>query len=686
MFTRSRISTTAFAVLGLSTLALLSEAGIAQTGTSATAPAILQFGQNLGQESPSTPLTLTVWLNLHNRADFDSRVEALYTEGSPTFHKWLSDDDLKAYAPTAAEVAAVQAELKAHNLTVQSVDPLNMSVRFEGKTSDVESAFHTQINRYSVKAAVVHTSSSVPALSGAAAGLVQHLAGLNSMPLKPLLKTAVNPKTGKAYPSVALSKAGPNGIIYASECFYGPTSVTLNGYNIYDGSPVTASYRGLSYGANPNNTAPGSLPPCGYSAAQVQGFYGMNTAYGLGYTGTGQTIVILDSYLQPTALPDLKAFSTLNHLPAPTASTFKILNPYGANQDGAEYGTDIETDIDVQWAHAIAPGANITLVETFSEDEEDQQAGILYAATHHLGNVISLSYGYAEKYAGEYASGIFNQVVEVAASEGISFQASSGDSGDDSMDGAGLGTDVDAPADSPYATAVGGTSIATSPIDGSVTTIGWGNNIGLLSYDSSDIVDPPSTEFYGGSGGGVSSYFAKPAYQKALPGNKRLLPDVSALADPYTGAEIVSTDAYTGEQIVQVYGGTSLASPIFSGMLAVIDEAVGTSIGQAAPYLAKMPGSVIKDVVPVEGPDNVTGTITDSSGTTHYSSDALSQPLYTTTQFASTLWSVGGGEYINLTFGTDTSLMVTQGWDDVTGYGTPAIGALFLEAGVQPKQ
>ena len=678
--------------LGLLALGSTSVPGFAQTTavSAATAgvaaPAITRFGHSLGLESPSTQLTLTVWLNMHNRAAFDARVKALYTPGSPTFHQWMNDADMKAYAPTAAEVAAVKAELKAHNLTVQSSDPMGLSVRFQGKVSDIESSFHTQISRYTVQGEMVRTTSSLPQLSGGAAGLVHHVAGLNSLRLKPMIHYPMNPKTGKQFAGVPTARAGADGLVYASQCFYLPSSITLSGVNSNDGTtPVLSKFNGLSYGADPANTAQGTLAPCGYSPAQVQTFYGLKKAYDLGYTGTGQTIVIIDSYLQPNALANLTEFSKLYKLPAPTTSTYKEYNPYGATMPGSLYGTDGETDLDLQWAHAIAPGAKLALVQTFSEDEEDQQAGILYAVTQHLGNVISLSYGYPESFTGPLALDVFSQVVEIAAAEGIAFQASSGDSGDDTVNGNGL--DVDAPADSPYATAVGGTSIGTLPGDAStVYTVGWGNNIGFLSFTDTQLVDPPLTEFYAGSGGGTSAYFSKPAYQAALPGKQRLLPDVSALADPFTGGEFVTVDPTTGEQVVEVVGGTSLASPIFSGIWALVVEAAGGPLGQAAPYVAAAPASIIKDVVPFVGGDNVTGTITDPGGTTAYSASTLSQPLGTTTQFVSALWDAGQGEYLNLTFGTDTSLKVTKGWDNVTGYGTPDVGAYFTETGVKPKQ
>ncbi len=677
--------------LGLLALGITGAVASAQSLNAHVAPGILNLGKNIGHEAPSTQLRLAVWLNLHNRSALDAKVKDLYAAGSPNFHKWLTNADLKEYAPTAGEVAAVKAELKAHNLAVTSVDPLNLSVQFEGRTSDVESAFRTQVNQYSVKGKMVRVTSSRPELSGTAAGLVQHLAGLNGMKGAPMLMHPKNMKTGLQYAGlpVAEAESKANGLYYADECFYAPSTVTLTGVNALDGvTPVSSTFTGLTYGADPTNTAKGTLAPCGYSPAQVEKFYGLDKAYAVGFDGAGQTVAIIDAYLQPTAKPDLVTFSKLYSLPAITSSNYAEYNPYGATMPGADFGTDEETDLDVQWVHSSAPGAKIALVQAFSDDEEDMQAAALFAVTSDLGNTISFSYGYPESLTGELASDIFDEIAEMAAAKGISIHASSGDSGDfgPASDFQLNGPDVSGWfADSPYATSVGGTSIGTAP-DGSVTTTGWGNNIAFLSFDATDPYDPPQTEFYAGSGGGASSFFAKPAYQSGLFGNARLLPDVSALADPFTGAEFVYTDATKGGQYVGVVGGTSLAAPLFSGMWAITTQAAGSALGQAAPYVAAAPGYIIQDVLPVTGPLNTTGTVTDPMGTTTYTSTDLSQPLFNTANYVSALFDVGLGEYVSLTFGTDTTLTVTQGWDNVTGYGTPNLGPLLTALGAAKKQ
>ena len=675
---------------GLLAVCCLSAASPACAADLHTAPAITERGQNLGQESPSTPLTLTVWLNMHNRADLDARVKAIYTPGSSTFHQWLTQADLKAYAPTAAEVAAVKAQLKANSLSVQSVDPMNFSVRFTGKASDVERAFGTQINRYMVNGRPTRASSNLPQLSGAAAGMVQHLSGLNTLPPRSNVVFPVNPRTHQKLPGIPVTSAQSNGVFFSSQCFFYPG--TTNEFGISATAPTTpvlGSFSGLTYGAIPPGSPAGFPPICAYSPSEVQGFYGLNTAYGLGYNGAGQTIVVVDAYAQPQASADLTTFSSIYGLPKLTAANFKIYNPYAANQPGSLYGTDVETDLDIEWTHATAPGANLALVEAFSEDEEDIQAALLYAVTNHLGNVVSLSYGYPEYTSGPFALGIWNEIVELGAAEGIAFNVSSGDDGDLSdYEGPGT-TDVEAPADSPYATAVGGTSIATTGSGGPVYTTGWGNNTAYFAFASGGaeyLYDPPESAFYAGSGGGASAYFAKPAYQANLPGANRLLPDVSALADPYTGVEIIYTDPTTGKQEVTSIGGTSLAAPIFSGIWTVADEYFGVSLGQAAPYVAATVGSFISDVLPINGPANVTATVTDPSGTTNYSAAELAGPLFSTGQFTSALWNYAPGGVDAITFGTDTSLTITQGWDNVTGYGTPNLGTALLDLGAKPKQ
>jgi subtilase family serine protease len=129
---------------------------------------------------------------------------------------------------------------------------------------------------------------------------------------------------------------------------------------------------------------------------------------------------------------------------------------------------------------------------------------------------------------------------------------------------------------------------------------------------------------------------------------------------------------------------SSLACPIFSAIWAIAAQAAGKPLGQAAPLVYTLPSPAIIDVVPVNSTTNVTGIMVDSSGENDYSPSALLAPLYTTTGYYSTLWNIGGGEFVDLSFGTDASLTVTPGWDNVTGLGVPN-GLAFINAVVNAQ-
>src|SRR5208282_3691377 len=181
----------------------------------------------------------------------------------------------------------------------------------------------------------------------------------------------------------------------------------------------------------------------------------------------------------------------------------------------------------------------------------------------------------------------WDEALEIATAQGVSANFSTGDGGDN-----GLGTPLGAagvPSVAPHATAVGGTSILNDlSHPGSTITTSWGDTLSFLSFPG-EVLDPPETlGLYGGGGGGQSVFWPKPSWQAALPGKGRQTPDVSALADPYTGFVIVITS--DGEQFLFYgIGGTSLASPIFTAFWAIANEKAGHPLGQAAPAIAALP-------------------------------------------------------------------------------------------------
>jgi subtilase family serine protease len=210
------------------------------------------------------------------------------------------------------------------------------------------------------------------------------------------------------------------------------------------------------------------LPSCGYDAAELQTAYGLNKAYSRGWNGAGQTIVIVDAFGSNTIVDDANTFSALNKLPALTSANFQIFTPNGPVNCGTacvDGNWQFETTLDVEWAHSIAPGANIALVLTADNSFTNLDIGNLFAVENLLGNVVSNSFGISEIALVDFLPSelvVENGISEIAAALGISQNISSGDDGDFlAVDQADYGIDsvsVEAGSSSPFATSVGGTS------------------------------------------------------------------------------------------------------------------------------------------------------------------------------------------------------------------------------------
>jgi len=656
----------------LAIAAVTAPSALAQLTQAAVSPA-LRLASDLGPVNASAPLTVTVHLKLQNEAQFQKTLEALYDPASPSYHHWLTNDDLKKFAPTAQQIDAVKQQLRSSGLSILSTDENGFSIRASGSASLVERAFNTQIHQFQRNGKVFRATTQAAQLSGPAANYVSLVSGLENHQAHPLIKHAINLETGQPYAAIPLARvnasSGGLSAYITDKILSAPATYTFKTPNA---SLPVGVYYGNVYGKNPD------LVP-DYTAAQLEQIYGLPAAYKQGLNGKGQTIVLLEAYGYPTIEADANAFSQLNGLPQLNSSNFSIVYPEGkpANPNaGVLTGWDGEIALDVQWAHAIAPGAKIVVVAASGQDDNDFQDAILYIANHHLGNSVSDSWELdTDIIAGAAEQNAFERVLSIAAAKGISFQFSTGDSGDE-----GLGSPVGAagvPSVAPHATAVGGTAIFNKVGAAGTETLGWGDTFTFLAQDGP--IDPPSLYgLAGGAGGGESIYWAKPSWQKSLPGTGRQTPDISALADPYTGVPIVIT--VNGKQEFEAgVGGTSLASPIFTAIWAIANQKAGHPLGQAARAIAAKKSSV-QDVLPLSSSTNVAGTIFDSSGTTPYSASALfSGALYTTVGFTSAVWNETGTTYLDAGFGIDSSLTVTSGWDNVTGYGTPA-GLTFINA------
>ena len=361
--------------------------------------------------------------------------------------------------------------------------------------------------------------------------------------------------------------SGMTGTVYASAAQLAESgNASLNAALIVD--TLTINGNGI------NNTVTLSSPSgtVAYSPAQIRSAYGISS---LPEDGTGQTIAIVDAYDDPAIFQALDAFDsqfgltssgpTLYSQYGPASSFLTVLNQYGQatslpSTDPNGPGTDnweVEEALDVEWAHAIAPGAQIILVEANSQSLSDLMASVATAASQSGVSVVSMSWGFAEGQAvfssdeATYDS-VFN-------TPGVTFVASTGDYG---------AADPEYPAYSPNVVAVGGTSLIVNTDNSYNSETGWG-------YYSD------SVGAYIASGGGISLYEPQPAYQQGVQSTGyRTTPDVSLVADPATGAWIADPYNLDPSNPFEIVGGTSLSAPAWAGLVTLANQgraAVGES-------------------------------------------------------------------------------------------------------------
>ena len=333
------------------------------------------------------------------------------------------------------------------------------------------------------------------------------------------------------------------------------------------------------------NLNPGGRITC-YGPSAIRSAYGLSGLINAGIDGRGRTIVILDAFGSPTAEADLKAFDSVFGLPDPPS--FTIVNMPGAaptNEGWAE-----EVSLDVQWSHAIAPGANIVLVAAASNSDDDLLAGLNYAIDHHLGDVISMSFGESEVFltdaAGQLIVKGWEQAFRKARRKHITLFVSSGDQGStntaDEFGNVFPFQNVSHPASSPWVTAVGGTNLYFG-----TGTVATGKADPNGSYIGEQVWNDEPVGIAAAGGGGVSSIFRIPSYQefglsqsvKRSLHKHRGLPDVA-----YNGGVVGGVIVYLGflgpdDSGFYIFGGTSAGAPQWAGVIADINQVVGHPVG-----------------------------------------------------------------------------------------------------------
>lgn len=348
-----------------------------------------------------------------------------------------------------------------------------------------------------------------------------------------------------------------------------------------------------------------------YDPYQIRTAYNIEPLIQAGYDGFGKTIVIIDAFQSPNIATQLSTFIAfyglpgMNGLGSPNDSnlgTFSVVAPYGltpfdpTNPDMRSWANEIS--LDVLWAHAIAPRANITLVLSASDQDSDIENARAYAVSNQLGDVISQSFGEAEICELPNLVAAQHQDFASAIRNGVTVFASSGDSGagQATCNGSSLFLAVSTPASDPLVTAVGATQLEAAAYCLAVLGCNPASNPAPGTYEG-EVVWNESVTGFGASGGGFSVLYGEPSYQKGnLPGGKsRGVPDVS-----YTGAVLHGVLVYLdvpGEAPgYYLFGGTSVGSPQWSAILAIADQKAGHDlgfinkalyhIGQAPPHYA----------------------------------------------------------------------------------------------------
>jgi subtilase family serine protease len=360
-----------------------------------------------------------------------------------------------------------------------------------------------------------------------------------------------------------------------------------------------------------------------YSPLQVQRAYDLQPLYARGFDGHGRTIVIVDPFGSPTIRRDLATFDHAFGLPAPPS--FRVLQPVGPvppfdPKNAGMVDNAGETTLDVEWSHAMAPGANILLVETPVEETlsgggfPEYMAAENYVIAHNLGDVISQSFSVPEpnfpstsailrlRYA--YLNAYRHHVTVLAATNDF------GAAGPTPAGSAYPYPVVYWPASDPLVTGVGGTRLH-------LTAAGVRTSPDTAFNDSRNAaVEKLAGALPWASGGGLSAVFARPAYQdqvRGITGNHRGVPDV-ALSASLSGA-VVAFESFTGEPGTWgPVGGTSEATPEFAGIVAIADQYAHHRLGLINPALYRLEQAGAPGIVDVtKGSNTVSFTLNGKS-------------------------------------------------------------------------
>ncbi len=354
-----------------------------------------------------------------------------------------------------------------------------------------------------------------------------------------------------------------------------------------------------------------------YVPAQIQQAYNLRPLYARGVTGKGTTIVIVDSFGSPTIGSDLRVFDRAFGLPAPPSLT--IIRPAGKvpgydPNNSNMVGWAGETTLDVEYAHTIAPGARLLLVETPVSETEGTHGfpqivtAEEYVLRHHLGDVISQSFSATERtFPGGAAVQALRGAYRLAAKDGVTVLTASGDSGaaDVKLDQSTyyLFPVTSWPDSDPLVTGVGGTQLHVSAQGKPTAPTVWNDTYNKAANEFADGSAGPNPL---AGGGGRSVLFSRPSYQNGVRnvvGGRRGVPDIS-MSGACNGS-VVTYSTYRGAPAGWSEAcGTSEATPLFAGIVALADQVAGHPLGLINPALYRLAAAGAPGIVDVRSGNN----------------------------------------------------------------------------------
>jgi subtilase family serine protease len=610
-------------------------------------PKWLHQAHDMGASSSAQQMNFGVLLGMRDQAGAMAALKAISDPSSSSYGRWLTNAQFDArYAPAKSSVTAVQDWLRSEGFQVTKTLPSGMYVEASGSVAKVESAFGTSVHNYTYLGKNVHANNSqlsLPANTPAAVtGAISGVIGVDQ---------------GTALKHTAATEPGPPpGVRFGVQ----PCSAYY--------AQKLATDKPVAYGKHQPYAV------CGYGPQQYQAAYGESALLKAGINGRGTTVAITDAYAAPTIYQDAQKYNQVHHQPLfkpgqfsqiiPDPNDFDLVDECGAQ---GWYG---EETLDVEAVHAMAPGAKIVYVGA-----TDCSTGLdtAWAETidNHVADVITNSWTDGTDditlLGTEYVE-FYEQFSTEAALTGITVNFSSGDSGDHTAGGTDLASKtVEFPADLPFVTGVGGTSVFIGRHGQWLDEHGWQTSYSVLTNGA--WTPAPPGDYSSGGGGGTSDLFTQPFYQAGkVPASisqangstpMRAVPDIAMPGDPNTGFLVGETQVFPDGTYWDQYriGGTSLSSPMLAGVVAVANQVHHHPLGFINPLYYKLLGtSALHDIVAPTSP-----------------------VAQVRTEFVNGVDNSQGKLYRLQTVDVQSStLHDTPGYDNETGVGTPHGPAFFF--------